>query len=161
MGLGTTERGATLVEYAIVAPLMFLMLFGVIESSRLAYTYSQVWTAAREGARYGTTVGDTDGNGTPNYLDCAQILDTSIAKAVGTGLTPSDVIVTVASGGSSETCNSASPSPITINVDTGATVDVDVALTYDALVPFVGSFFDGMVISSEQSRSIYQGIVGS
>lgn len=161
MGLGTAERGASLTEYAIVAPLMFLLLFGVVETSRLAYSYSQVWTAAREGARSATTVGDTDNDGTPNYLDCDQIIQSALSKAVGTGLEASDVAVTLVSGTDSETCDSNSPTPISIDVDSGATVEVDVGLTYDGLLPIIGSFFDGLDISSEQSRSVYRGIVGS
>lgn len=161
MGLGTAQRGASLVEYAIVAPLMLLLLFGVVESSRLAYTYSQVWTAAREGARVATTVGDADGDGTPNYLDCDEMLAAALSKAVGTGLQPGHMTVTLTSGAASETCDSLAPAPISIDVDSGASVDVEVQLSYEPLLPVIGAFFDGLDISSTQSRSVYRGVVGS
>jgi Flp pilus assembly protein TadG len=41
----------------MVAPLFFLMLFGVIEGGRLLFTYNQVVNAAREGARYAAANG--------------------------------------------------------------------------------------------------------
>jgi len=44
------DRGGTLVEFAVVAPLLFLLLFGVIEFARVGHGFSTVWTAAREGA---------------------------------------------------------------------------------------------------------------
>jgi Flp pilus assembly pilin Flp len=68
------EQGATLVEFAFVAPFLFLMLFAIVEFALLTASFTGVWTAAREGARYATTVGDsTVTPGTPRYLDCAGI----------------------------------------------------------------------------------------
>jgi TadE-like protein len=48
---GRRERGASIVEFAIVAPLLFLLLFGIID---FGWAFSQnldVKHAAREGAR--------------------------------------------------------------------------------------------------------------
>ena len=47
------ERAATLVEYAIVAPLLFLLLFAIIEFGIIVFSYDTISNAAREGARYG------------------------------------------------------------------------------------------------------------
>ena len=47
------EKGAALVEYALIAPLLFLLLFGIIEFSILVFSYNTIANAAREGARYG------------------------------------------------------------------------------------------------------------
>ncbi|HUS89454.1 MAG TPA: TadE family protein [Desulfosporosinus sp.] len=45
------ERGQALVEMALVLPLLFLLLFGVIEMGRVGYAYITVNNAARAGAR--------------------------------------------------------------------------------------------------------------
>lgn len=166
MGLGQVrpaERGASLAEYAIVAPLAFLLLFGVIEFSRLMYTYSQVWNAAREGARYATTVGDTDGDGTPNYLDCDAILAAAISRAVGVELTAADLTITVDSDGTLADCDATTglPDPSTIDVDSGATVTVHSEIAFDGVVPLLEQFLDGIVVESEQSRSVFKGVVGA
>ncbi len=49
------ERGANLVEAALVIPLLLLLLTGVIDMGRAYYTYITVINAAREGARYGVS----------------------------------------------------------------------------------------------------------
>jgi Flp pilus assembly protein TadG len=45
------RRGATLVEFAVVAPLFFAMIFGIIEFGRLVMVQQIITNAAREGAR--------------------------------------------------------------------------------------------------------------
>lgn len=46
------ERGSTMVEFAIVAGLFFMILISVVEFSRLLYTHNALTDAARRGARY-------------------------------------------------------------------------------------------------------------
>jgi len=58
-GRGTRERGQALVEFAIIAPLLLLLIFGIVDLSRLYHAWVTVEGAAREGARYGVT-GRTD-----------------------------------------------------------------------------------------------------
>ena len=45
-------RGQALAEFALVMPLFFLLVFGIIEFGRFIYTYEIVNNATREGARY-------------------------------------------------------------------------------------------------------------
>ncbi len=47
----TERRGATLVEFAMVAPLLFLLLFGMIEFSRYTAANHAIQEAARCGCR--------------------------------------------------------------------------------------------------------------
>jgi hypothetical protein len=42
----------SLVEFALVGPIFFLTVFGIIEGGRLAWTYHEVTNATREGSRY-------------------------------------------------------------------------------------------------------------
>ena len=46
------SRGQALVEIALVAPLFFLMVFGVIDLGRVVWANDVAANAAREGARY-------------------------------------------------------------------------------------------------------------
>ncbi len=48
----TRPRGQALAEFALVAPLFFLMLFAIIEAGRFMFYYEMINNAAREGARY-------------------------------------------------------------------------------------------------------------
>lgn len=47
------EGGGTLLEAAIVLPLLFMFLFGIIEFGRVFNMYQTMTNAAREGARFG------------------------------------------------------------------------------------------------------------
>jgi Flp pilus assembly protein TadG len=57
---GHTDRGASLVEFAIVAPLLILLLFGIIEFGWLFGQYNDLKHGAREGARYSAVNGGDD-----------------------------------------------------------------------------------------------------
>jgi hypothetical protein len=46
------QGGQSLTEFALVAPLFFLLLFAIIEAGRFIYYYETLSNATREGARY-------------------------------------------------------------------------------------------------------------
>jgi Flp pilus assembly protein TadG len=67
IGRNTSERGASAVEMALVAPFLFLVLLGIIEFGYLFGEYNEVRHAAREGARIAAVSNvaydqDADGN---------------------------------------------------------------------------------------------------
>jgi Flp pilus assembly protein TadG len=51
------QRGIALVEMALVLPLLFLLLFGLIEYGWLFFKYQQIAGAARHGCRIGVAQG--------------------------------------------------------------------------------------------------------
>lgn len=53
--------GQALVEFALVAPLFFLLLFAIIDFGRYVYYVQILNNAAREGARYAIVHGSSDG----------------------------------------------------------------------------------------------------
>lgn len=63
-GLG--ERGASAVEFAIVLPILALLLFGIVEFSVIMYDKALITNASREGARLGAVF-------SPNRPTCDQI----------------------------------------------------------------------------------------
>ncbi len=84
--------GQGFLEFALALPIFLLLLMGVFEFGRLLAVVSSVYTAAREGARYGSAAG-TEGTpgGVPYYWDCAGIR--AAARRVGffAGLKDSDI----------------------------------------------------------------------
>ena len=50
-GFRRDERGTALVEFALIAPLLFLLLFGIIDFGRALDYYNQVTQLAGQGAR--------------------------------------------------------------------------------------------------------------
>ena len=59
-------RGQTLVEFALVAPLFFLLLFAIIEGGRFVFFYEVLNNATREGARYAIIHGSNAADGCPS-----------------------------------------------------------------------------------------------
>ena len=53
------RRGATVVEFAIIAPVFFLLVFGMIEFGRMVMVQQVITNASREGARVAVLDGAT------------------------------------------------------------------------------------------------------
>jgi Flp pilus assembly protein TadG len=77
-GAGSTQhvrraaRGQGMVEFALVLPMLLLLIFGIMELGRLLVIYTSVQAASREGARYGSAAGLND-SGVRYYQDIAGI----------------------------------------------------------------------------------------
>ena len=56
------QQGQGMVEFALVAPILFFMLFAVMEGGWLLFHNHQVSNAAREGARFAVVNGEESGN---------------------------------------------------------------------------------------------------
>jgi len=48
------HNGQSLVEFALLLPILMLFLMVILDLGRAVYYYSAIFNAAREGARYGT-----------------------------------------------------------------------------------------------------------
>jgi Flp pilus assembly protein TadG len=90
-------EGATLVEFAISASVLFSMLFGIMELGLLFYAYNFTSEAAREATRWASVRGSTSCTNTPSLSECnattAQI--TSFVRGLGyPGVTSGNISVT-------------------------------------------------------------------
>lgn len=149
----------------MVAPLLFLLLFGVIEFARVAHGFTTVWTAAREGSRYATTVGDSDGDGLPNYIDCDAIVAIALEKVVGMSIGTGAVHITYSdlAGTPVADCQAGglpAPGPGSVDIDNAFTIEVEVVGSFNAIVPVTSAVLDGIELDSTQTRSIFKGVVG-
>ncbi|MBT8214513.1 MAG: pilus assembly protein [Acidimicrobiia bacterium] len=83
-----SDRGAAMVEFAIIAPLLLLVVFGIIEFGRAYNAQNSLTHAAREGAReYAITqdavAGETTALAAATSLDSTQITVTLSACVPG------------------------------------------------------------------------------
>ena len=90
------ERGASLLEFAIVASLFFTSLFGVLEFGRLLWVHNTLRDAARRGARY-AVIRKNDAAGIAAVKNMVVYGDPNANPATATpvaaGLTPANVQV--------------------------------------------------------------------
>jgi len=56
-----SERGTAVVEFALIAPLLFLVLFGIIEFGRVLNAYNDITQLAGQGARAASVTRNPDG----------------------------------------------------------------------------------------------------
>jgi Flp pilus assembly protein TadG len=82
------ERGASAVEFAILLPVLMLILFGTIEFGMVMYSREVLTNASREGARAGIV------QQTPK-LDEGQIEAVVTNYLTNTGIDPANVDVSV------------------------------------------------------------------
>jgi len=89
--LSKKERAQSMVEFALIFPLLLLITYGIIEMGRMLFIYIALTNAAREGARHGAAAGDIDLTRTPHYADCDGILNAVHSAAFLTPLNDSDI----------------------------------------------------------------------
>lgn len=152
---GPAERGATAVEFAFIGSLFLLLVFGVIDMSRLVASQAGVTSAGREAARYGSAVGTTAG-GHPRFVDCDGIRRAGKRVAHVTALTDSDFTVTYDDGPGTAvkgTC----PAGTTANpdlIESGDRVVIRVQKSFRVTTPLLALFLDGITLSAEHRRTI-------
>jgi len=89
----TTKRKANaqgLVEFALITPVLLLLIFGIIDFGWMVFNYAQLYNAVREGARYGSVSGfvaNPDPVTNPvQYMNCTQIKDHIVSLAGFSGV---------------------------------------------------------------------------
>ncbi len=88
------KRGAAAVEFALVAPLVLLVLWGIVDIGRAFYTLNNLASAVREGARAAAVMSTDPTTGT-NPAAIKTIVTTDFTP-IGPALTAAQVTVTLA-----------------------------------------------------------------
>jgi Flp pilus assembly protein TadG len=113
--LRSDDRGATLVEFALVSFVYFLIVFGTMEFGRMIFDYNIVSTVTRDGARWASVRGNASGR----TASPANVKDYVVSRSLGL-LEPSDVTVTWPTGN-----------------DPGDTVEITAQYTFTPTVPLL------------------------
>jgi Flp pilus assembly protein TadG len=74
-------RAQAMVEFAIVLPLLLVLLIGILEVGRMVFIYAVVTNASREAARFASAIGFSDNTYYLKYQYCSGIRD--VAKKYG------------------------------------------------------------------------------
>ncbi len=153
------EHAQTMVEFALVFPVMLLIIYGLIEFGRMVFIYAAVTGAAREGARYGAASGDV-GRSDPLYMDCAGIKDAVQRGAILTPINPAEVTIWYDHGPNNpvhirDTCPPKDLHGMDMIV-LGDRIGVHVVAHYTPIIAFLG--LSGFDIQSENARTILMDI---
>ena len=154
------ERGASLVEFAFILPLLILLFAGLIDFGRWISASETISSSAREGARFGSAVGDTDA-AVPQYLDCDEIRVAATGVGGVISLTATDITVAYDEGpgtGTNQTCDIGTDGPNPTTISTGDRIVVTTSAELTLITPFVSNLFGGSVtITSTDRRTIFKG----
>jgi Flp pilus assembly protein TadG len=119
-------RGQALAEFAIVAPVFFLLIFAILDFGRYVYYVQVLNNAAREGARYAIVHGSNSFQPAgPNPDDPA--VD-SVVRNYAVGVTGASALTVSSVWGTP-------PNPPTNN--RGSKVDVSVSYAFHPLIPLI------------------------
>lgn len=135
-----------MVEFALVLPLLLVILYGVLESGRLLFIYASTVTAARQAVRYGSATG-TSPSGVPYFRDCAGI--EASAQNVGFINDFQNITINYDNGPGTSILGTC---PTFTSPGNGNRIRVSVETEWEPIVPIVP--LDPIVIQSQSARTI-------
>jgi hypothetical protein len=148
-------KGQGLVEFALVLPILLLLIFGIIEAGRMLFLYSAVLTSSREAARYGSAAGDLTGS-LRYYADCDGIRAAAMRIGRFAGVSATDVSISYDHGPASSSPFAICPLAAYQQVSLADRVVVQVVSTWQPLLPLVN--FRPMPISAITRRTIIKDV---
>jgi hypothetical protein len=162
-----SQRSQALVEFALVSPLFFLIIFGAIDISRLLYTYTAISSAARDGARTASLSGslfsdcqiinevELVGQGFPVHMDPNSLVGDSDPNSPSGSLQPTTpppnvgyayIWPAVATADPPDSnCTSSTQRAIAPSVKH---VAVEIQYHFTPLLPFVAAFAPNVIIKT-------------
>ena len=152
---GSNERGASLVEAALVVPLVLLVLLGMFEIGRFLLLSSTVTNASREAARYAISTGTAP---VPNYADCVGVRNAARSLAAIDAPTNGQITIQYDGGPATSvylTCSGVSVDPLLIS--NGDRVIVTVSVPFNIQVPGFAQFIGPTSVDATTTRTINKG----
>lgn len=136
------ERAQAIVEFAIVLPILMMLLVGILEVGRMIFIYSAVNNASREAARYASAVGLADGGVHNKYQYCSEIRNAARRSAFFMTLPDEKITINYDDGPASvdtpfDECPAGATSDTSVNVESGDRVTVTVKATYSPMVNLI------------------------
>jgi hypothetical protein len=134
---GKKTRGQTMVEFALVLPLLLFVMFGIMELGRLLLIFVTTTSAAREATRYATAVEDV--GGVSRFQDCIGIRAAARQVDVLDAIQTINIRYYVDYGGTSTligTCpNEGAANQVGPDLDLGNQVVVEVISNFQPIIP--------------------------
>jgi len=113
------EKGQSLVEFAILLPLLLLLLMGILEFGLMLNSYLTINNSAREGARLGIVAG-------------SDIEIKEMIINISPNLTAGNLIVNI--------------TPLEGSRKSGGTLTVEVIYNYQVTIPIISNILNNVVV---------------
>jgi hypothetical protein len=144
------SRAQAIVEFTLAISLFLALFMGIVEMGYFMFCYSSAFTAAREAARYGSSVG-ANPLGVPHEKDCDGIRQAALQLGELAGLQPSGIDIRYDHGPTDTrawtdlpTCESNPQTQL------GDRIAVHITMSYRPLV----GILPGLAIQNSSSRTI-------
>jgi hypothetical protein len=146
------SRGQAMVEFALVAPIFFIVLFGIIDMARYVYTLNTLQQVARESARVGSVPIRPVECTTSSRVACVKTV--AIGRAVAVGLTSSDITVTCEHVEADGTRTNVTD----IDGECAATdmLVVNIQTNFTLVTPLIAQFINGVGLTGEARMTVNQ-----
>ena len=148
------QRGTSTLEFIVILPLLLFVWFGILELSRAWHTLNIVTTAAREGARVGST--------TPLLNDVfdpstAEARIDGILAAANLGVTDNgDGTYTLTGATRTVTCIPPETDPPETDCVPDSEVRADVTVTFDTAVPLLLPILQSLTTIHQSASMRYE-----
>jgi Flp pilus assembly protein TadG len=144
-GKSGDERGVVAVEFALVMPLLLLLVFGTIEFGFMLNRDMIVGNASRDGARLASLAG--------SYTEVRDMVESELSQSgiPTSGATTIDICVLPSP--SATTCTNMTASAYDAAAISGAVTMVKVSYDHPFMTPFMSSFL-GDSVSLEQGTQM-------
>jgi Flp pilus assembly protein TadG len=145
-------RAQAMVEFALVLPILMLLVVGIIEVGRAVFMYSSVINASREASRYGSAYGRNNA-GFPRYQDCLGIRAEAKRVGVMAAIEDDNIIIEYDHGPGTavfDTCTG--DADAAVDLHTNDRIIVTVTADYTPMTPLVP--LSSRQIESSSSRTI-------
>ncbi|MEJ5241413.1 MAG: TadE/TadG family type IV pilus assembly protein [Anaerolineales bacterium] len=144
-----------LVEFALVLPIVVLIIFGLIETGRLLFIYSSAITSSRGAVRYASATGVNDA-GVPRYRDCDGIRNEARRTAFVNVIRDDQIIIQHDSGPGTTAVTYCPPGTSVDNSFTPQRADRVLVTVSTDFVPMVPGLlpFPSFTITASSARTI-------
>lgn len=118
------QKGQSLVEFAIILPIILLLLMGIAQFGMLLNSYLTLQNTTREGARL-AIVGGSD------------IEINTLITSISPNLTPADLTVNI--------------TPTETSRSSGDNIVVNVSYNYHMTLPIISALFNNLIVLTSQT----------
>ena len=133
------EAGQGMVEFALTAPIIFMVILGLVDGGRLVFINNELSEAVREGARFGAVQGRAAAEAEGELT----VVSDEVRSHIVIAPTPAVTVSCTDLGAAGGDCGS------------GDLLSVSVRSSVSPITPFIGQIIGPLVLAAEAQVTIH------